>query len=295
MRPVQGFVGAEVTAPPEALVVRDLLGPGEMRDCERLYAEVMGLRPEDGSINPRLLVALQHNGGYALGAFAGDELVGFAYSFLGCDRSGPGRGELYQYSQLAVVARPMQGQGVGRRLKYAQRGRCLADGVRSIRWAYDPVKTRNAHFNLDVLGGEVTAWVGSMYGREGFGADRAEDTDRFIVTWDLSRTGRLPQPSMPSRVGERTWPVGLVRAEGDDLLIALPARWESFRQGEGQAAARDLRARLGAVWSEALDSGRVGVSCQAVDTDVALYRFAPATATAPRGAVDGRVVDGDGG
>lgn len=57
-----------------------------MAACIGLYAEVMGLRPSDGGLNPRLLTALQSNGGIVVAAYEGDgdptRPVGFAYSFL---------------------------------------------------------------------------------------------------------------------------------------------------------------------------------------------------------------------
>lgn len=57
-----------------------------MAACIALYAEVMGLRPSDGGLNPRLLTALQSNGGIVVAAYEGDgdraRPVGFAYSFL---------------------------------------------------------------------------------------------------------------------------------------------------------------------------------------------------------------------
>lgn len=57
-----------------------------MAACIGLYTEVMGLRPSDGGLNPRLLTALQSNGGIVVAAYESDgdpaRPVGFAYSFL---------------------------------------------------------------------------------------------------------------------------------------------------------------------------------------------------------------------
>jgi predicted GNAT superfamily acetyltransferase len=260
----------------DELVVRDVRGPLEMMACDALYRRVMRLGPGDGSINPRLLIALQHNGGYVVGAYAGPELVGFVYSFLGSDRSTAVPAVLYQYSQLAVVAQDRQGQGIGRQLKHAQRERCLQDGIYRMRWAFDPLKTRNAHFNLDVLGGEITALVPAMYGARGFGADDQDESDRFIVDWHLARPV-VPQRSLPPTSAH--WLLGRCVADRDDLLIAAPAQWDRHRTETGSAAATRLRGELRAAFAAALDSGRIGVSCQRISADIAVYRFAPRRAS----------------
>lgn len=262
------------------LIVRDVQGPEEMHACEQLYAEVMGLRAQDGSINPRLLIALQHNGGYVIGAFLYGKVVGFAYSFLGRDPVREGVRSLYQYSQLAVVTNNMQGQGVGRLLKLAQRDRCLADGIKRIRWAYDPLRTRNGHFNLDVLGAQVVDFVPAMYGGSGFGTYAGDVTDRFIVDWPLEADPpkRVPTPALP-----RPWHTAMCVEDQDDLLITVPARWDSLRMEVGPAQATTLRDELRRVVTHTLGTGRVGVSCQTVDEDTAFYRFTrPAIPTEAR-------------
>lgn len=257
------------------VVVRDVRGATEMAACERLYGEVMGLRPGDGSINPRLLTALQANSGYVLGAFTGETVVGFAYSFLACDRMPEGTvREFYQYSQLTVVARARQGQGVGRQLKNAQRDRCLADGITRMRWAFDPVKTRNAHFNLDVLGARIVDLVPSMYGSDGFGADFDEETDRCIAEWNLERDASGTRSARIFRHPLLVAGAGL--RDGGDLLIAMPVCWSRYRGEFGRSGAVELRSRLREQFRTAIDEGLVGVSCTRIDDNVAVYRFTPA-------------------
>ncbi|GAB1646372.1 GNAT family N-acetyltransferase [Krasilnikovia sp. MM14-A1259] len=251
-----------------ALTVRDVLGHAEMTACCLLYGAVMALDPAEGSINPRLLTAMQHNGGHVVGAFVGTELVGFAYGFLGRGRDDGAA--VYHYSALTVVAERVQGRGIGRRLKYAQRDRCLAGGVDRMRWAFDPFKTRNAHVNLDVLGAEVIAFVPAMYGAHGFGADRDDTSDRFIVEWTLQR----PPPRRPPPPARQWWP-GRCLADGDDVLIGVPAEWPRRRREIGAQAADGLRRKLRDAFTAALESGRTGVSCGRVGPDIAVYRFAP--------------------
>lgn len=271
-------LSADPVLPRTDVVVRDVAGLYEMERCELLYAQVMGLRPGDGSINPRLLIALQHNGGYVIGAFQGSELVGFTYSFLATDPTGRVAGP-YQYSQLTVVAAHAQGLGVGRRLKHAQRDRALAAGLDRIRWAYDPVRSRNAHFNLDVLGGVVTQMIPAMYGARGFGDDADGGTDRFIVDWLLTPT---PVRTDPATELDTTWSFGSVTTDGDDILIPTPASWHAFRDAVGATQAARLRQDLSTAFDQTLRSDRAAVSCRRVSDEVAVYRFSPQRVQAAR-------------
>ncbi|MEV6015091.1 hypothetical protein [Streptomyces sp. NPDC051997] len=268
-------------APP--LVVRDVDGPLEMADCIALYERVMGLRHGDGSLNPRLLTALQDNSGLVVGAYLGEALVGFTYSFLARERGTDGQGpRLYQYSQLAVVAHERQGLGIGRLLKLGQRDRCLAEGTTLIRWAYDPMQTRNAHFNLDVLGAVVDAFKPAMYGASGFGTATGESTDRFIVSWHLDTPARaaVPAPAPP----QGGWSVGQVYEEGDDRIVVLPDDWHRLRAEAGPEHAALLRGRLTPTFARLL-ADRTALSCVRLPGGLAAYRFTPRAAapgTAPR-------------
>ncbi|MGQ5640443.1 MULTISPECIES: hypothetical protein [unclassified Streptomyces] len=258
-------------------------GPLEMADCVALYERVMGLRPGDGSLNPRLLTALQDNSGLVVGAYLGTALVGFTYSFLAREGGADGQGpRLYQYSQLAVVAHERQGLGIGRLLKLGQRDRCLAEGTTLIRWAYDPMQTRNAHFNLDVLGAVVDAFKPAMYGTSGFGAAIGESTDRFIVTWHLNAPARPAAPAPGPPPGG--WRVGRVYDDGDDRIVVLPDDWHRVRAETGPEYAARLRARLSHTFARLL-ADRTAVSCVRLPGGLAAYRFTPracAPSTAPR-------------
>ncbi|WP_250029432.1 GNAT family N-acetyltransferase [Paractinoplanes maris] len=157
-----------------SIVVRDLAGLAEWSAASALYRHVFGYDQPEFGISPRLLAALGENSGSVLGAFdASGELVGFCYGFSAVDR-----GELYHYSQAAVVAPSAQGSGVGRRLKQAQAETARATGARTMRWTFDPYALRNAHFNFGVLGATAIRFLPDYYD-DGI-------SDRLLVSWDLS-------------------------------------------------------------------------------------------------------------
>ncbi|GAA1695634.1 hypothetical protein GCM10009745_46820 [Kribbella yunnanensis] len=156
--------------------------PEQYAEAAALYREVFGYQQPDHGLNPRLLAALAGNGGSVVGVLdASDRLVAFAYGFPGTSESA-----LYHYSQSAVVAADLQGRGLGRMLKYAQREVALANGMTRMRWTYDPFQVRNAHFNLNVLGARARWYRPDLYG---------PGTDRLVVEWNLTQEKvQLPEP-----------------------------------------------------------------------------------------------------
>lgn len=245
--------------------VRALVEPAEMREAVRLYRDVFKLASTDPAVSPRLLASLARHGGSVIGAFVGAELVGFAYGFPGVD----GSGDVYHYSQSAVVREDQQGRGIGRALKLGQRERVLATGVTSMRWAFDPVRTHNAHFNLDVLGAVARWFEPNMLGIEDMGRDRGMRTDRLVVAWDLTAAARTQAPEPPAR----EWPEwGRVVADGDAKLLGMPRDWDALVASD-RARAVELRERVAEVFGGLFADGHVGVSCRVVDADTAVYRI----------------------
>jgi predicted GNAT superfamily acetyltransferase len=240
------------------ITTRSLATAAERLAAVRLYRAVFGLPDGDPAFTPKLLAAMQRNGGSALGAFDEDgRLVGFTYGFVGLDDGGP-----YHYSQTAAVDPRAQGRGVGRRLKRAQAEVALRTGVRTMRWSYDPLQARNAHFNLDVLGA-----TGRWFHRDCYDMDdRYGRTDRVVVEWRLAGDAPAAAPALPGTVprwgrshveGGRTWLA--IPADGDELLRMEPA---------DVAALRDLVADE---LTRLLDAGLVLRSCRRVDARTALY------------------------
>ncbi|WP_051341391.1 GNAT family N-acetyltransferase [Pseudonocardia spinosispora] len=253
-------MSARTGAPTAVATIRPLSRTAERLDAVRLYRQVFGLADTDPAINAKLLCGLQRAGGSAIGAFDTDgRLVGFVYGFVGLDGSVP-----YHHSQTAAVDAAVQGQGVGRRLKLAQAEVARTSGVRTMRWTYDPLQARNAHFNLDVLGA-VGRWFHRDYYdmRDGLGR-----TDRVVVDWPLDREPAVPTPVPPPEAPRwgRT-----VRASGGTWL-AVPADWAQVYRTD-RVAADLLRDEVATELDRLFGDGAAMVSCRRVDDATALYRF----------------------
>ncbi|TWF75552.1 putative GNAT superfamily acetyltransferase [Pseudonocardia hierapolitana] len=257
-RTVTHTFGITVGSSMSGITTRPLATTAERLAAVRLYRVVFGLAPDDPAFTPKLLSALRHAGGSAVGAFDEDDnLVGFTYGFVGLDGGTP-----YHYSQTAAVDPVAQGRGVGRQLKRAQAEVARCTGVRTMRWAYDPLQARNAHFNLDVLGAVGRWFHRDLYDME----DHNGRTDRVVVEWVLDAQTPTPVPPLPRDVPE--W--GECRADGDVGWLAVPASSDDLRRME-PGRALELRDRVADELTRLLGAGQVLLSCRRVDDRTALY------------------------
>jgi predicted GNAT superfamily acetyltransferase len=246
--------------------VRPLDRPEELRAAVDLYRAVLGLDAADPAVSPRLLASLRKNAGSVIGAFPGDrpdELIGFAYGFIGKD---PETGEIYHYSQTAVVDDAWQGKGVGRALKQGQRAHVVETGVTRMRWSYDPVRASNGHFNLDVLGARGKWFVRNFYGIDDMGRDRGHASDRLIVEWDLVDE---PCPGAVDWTPEPTPEWGAARPHPLGLVVGVPRHWRDVAADHERAVA--VREAVSRAMETALSEGFVASSCRVADAGTAVY------------------------
>src|SRR5437868_3177232 len=98
-----------------AITIRDVESIAEMREVEELQKEVWGMG--DREVVPIMnLIAVKEAGGALIGAFDGDQMVGFAYGFGGCEH-----GRMSLHSHMAAVKSEYRNFNLGYRLKLAQR------------------------------------------------------------------------------------------------------------------------------------------------------------------------------
>lgn len=245
--------------------LRRITEPADLADVDALYRCVFQLSAGDTGLNQRLLVGLIGNSGRLIGAYEAGRLVGFGLSFLARDRPS---GRLYHYSQTVAVAPQVQGQGVGRAVKCAQRQAALDDGIDLMRWSFDPMHARNAHFNLDVLGARAHRLHRDLYGDAAPGRDAGERTDRLVVDWELT----APRPERPAPPDVVLAPGGSAQL-GDIAAVAVPADWSGFRAAHGASTAAQIREQTVAAMQHALSRGLVATSCRRTAADTAVYLF----------------------
>lgn len=167
--------------------IREVSTIEEYDACIKLQREVFGL--PDLEISPRRhLIVSNRAGGWTLGAFADAKLIGFVHHLAAVKEN-----YIFGYSHMMAVAAEYQNKGVGAQLKWAQRARSLAEGRDFIKWTFEPMRARNAHFNLNRLGVVVREYAVNFYGTD-YMANPAErgsgasgiDSDRLFASWELN-------------------------------------------------------------------------------------------------------------
>jgi predicted GNAT superfamily acetyltransferase len=166
-------------APPGRVEVRRVEEAGEFLAVEAVIREAWGPGSEP-AVPASLQRAMQDNGGLVLGAYDGARLVGFTLGFLGREN-----GALFLYSHMTAVRPDAQDQRVGRALKRAQREAALAMGLLEVRWTFDPMQSRNAHFNVRTLGGVPDRYLVRYYGEMRDALNAGLETDRLRLVWEL--------------------------------------------------------------------------------------------------------------
>lgn len=166
----------------DEITIRECTTIEEFDGCVYLQREAFGL--PDLELSPRRhLIVSRQAGGWTLGAFVAERLVGFVHHLTAVRESN----EIFGYSHVMAVAKDYQNKGVGARLKWAQRDRALSEGRKIIKWTWDPMMARNAHFNLNRLGAIVDTYRDDFYGMD-YNLDQAIGlpSDRLFGTWHLN-------------------------------------------------------------------------------------------------------------
>lgn len=164
----------------DQIIIRECTTLEELAACVQLQRDVFKL-PEIEISPVRHLIVTRNAGGFTLGAFDGEELIGFVLSvpaYL--------HGERAFYSHMTAVRADHQGSGVGGKLKWAQRERSLAEEVKFIKWTFEPTKARNAFFNLEKLGAVVREMQQNFYGIDYATTPQIGlASDRLFAQWEL--------------------------------------------------------------------------------------------------------------
>jgi len=163
----------------DSILIRKCQGLDEMRACVALQKEVWNFA--DIELVPlRIFVVAEKVGGQVVGAFEGNDLVGFAFAIPGVRA-----GHAYLYSHMLAVRKQYRNAGLGRRLKLYQRDDALARGFDLMEWTFDPLEIKNAYLNIEKLGAIVRRYNLNQYGITSSPLQGGLPTDRLVAEWWL--------------------------------------------------------------------------------------------------------------
>ena len=164
--------------------IRDLKSIDDLSQLKAVEKEVWGMTNED-ALPLTLAIACKAAGNLFVGAFAKEKdkekLVGFAFGFFGREH-----GQTTIHSHMLAVLDAYRHLDLGSRLKQAQRERAMAMGVHEMTWTFDPLQSRNAHFNFSKLGVVSDTYKVDFYGPETSSMLHRNGTDRLWVRWILN-------------------------------------------------------------------------------------------------------------
>jgi predicted GNAT superfamily acetyltransferase len=231
----------------DEITIRECLTVEELDRCVKLQRDVFGL--PDLEISPRRhLVVSRQAGGWTLGAFTAEgRLAGFVHHLVAVG----GANEIFGYSHMMAIDQDYQNQGIGARLKWAQRERALAEGRSFIKWTWDPLQSRNAHFNLNRLGVVVRSYAENFYGTD-YGIDPNQrdapglDSDRLFANWELTS----------ARVKHRANGEHLETQKDEKGSVEIPADWSTLVKTNLTSARRELL-RVRAEFQKAFAEGLI--------------------------------------
>ena len=236
-----------------AITIRECYTLEDFRKCVAVQKTVWGF--EDADLVPlRMFVVAQKIEGQILGAFdRSGKIAGFALAVPALKGS-----RVYLHSHMVGVLSEFQGQGIGRRLKLAQRRKAMQRGINLIEWTFDPLELKNAYLNLQRLGAIARRYVRNQYGISSSPLHRGLPTDRLIVEWWLD------SPRVVSRTRK-------IDRRGFEILrrIAVPAS-VADAAGKGKLSRARIQAELRRQFHDAFSVGLVAVGFE-ITKDMGTY------------------------
>jgi chorismate synthase len=225
------------------IVIRNVESLAEMHEVEQLQRDIWGV--DELEVYPALAFKPQMEvGAILMGAFSEGRMVGFVFGFPGILD-----GEMIIHSDMLGIREEYRSKNLGYLLKLAQRDAAVARGVKRITWTFDPLQSRNAHFNFGKLGVIADRYYVDYYGVTSSFLHRF-GTDRLWVTWLLESERvktRVDISELPRlvRVGEGFEPVAGDPISGPQVIIEIPGELKSHHERWREATRKAFTSAIG--------------------------------------------------
>lgn len=243
-------------------LIKILETPEELASVEGLQRAVWP-GSETDIVPSHVMITAVHNGGLTIGAFRGEQLVGFVFGFPGIEFTPDGPRPKH-CSHMMGIHPDHRNTGLGFALKRAQWQMVRHQGLDHITWTYDPLLSRNAYLNIAKLGAVCSLYRRSEYGDMRDGLNAGLPSDRFQVDWWVNtrrverRLGKRPRrplklenfskaelqplysPGMSSPGGWLRPPEHFSALNGRLALAEIPSDFGALKEADF-ALARDWR------------------------------------------------------
>jgi predicted GNAT superfamily acetyltransferase len=215
------------------------LGPlTSVEDADAIIRVLVATWGQEQVVPRETLRALAESGNVPYGAFDGRELVGYVLGWAGVD---PVEG-LHVHSHMLAALPHRRHRGVGYALKLAQRAQALEQGIRTVRWTFDPLVARNAYFNLRKLGAVADRFERAFYGEMTDAVNRGDRSDRLVVRWDVDRppgsTGGGEAGDAMAVIAEGPVFAGVPEGGRRPVFLRIPEDYPTMRRKDAALAGR---------------------------------------------------------
>ena len=224
--------------------IRVVESHADIEQCIEIQRSTWGL--PDVDITPaRLFIVARWAGTPPLGAYAADgRILGFLHTLPSRHR-----GVAAYYSHMLAIDEELRDSGIGYALKLEQRRRAIEDGVGLVVWTFDPLQSRNAHFNINKLGVVVRQYVENFYGEQHVSVfDAGIGSDRVFAEWWVG------SPRVARALGGERQSIS-----GMEPFVEIPGDFQSLR-GRDMSQALLWRLRTRERFQSRLSRGLVAVA-----------------------------------
>lgn len=222
----------------DSLVIRSLTTIKELYQMQKVEAAVWQMEP----IPVHQTFTALNNGSIILGAYDGEEMVGFLYSFAGFDGGAP-----YLCSHMLGILPAYQTDGLGVKMKMKQAEIARQMGYQMITWTFDPLESRNAYLNLHKLGAIGAIYKANHYGSMDDELNQGLPTDRIQILWDIKNNKAnktIPFDETKLLLDRNSEGYPMIKESfysqkvftSDYLFMAIPVKFQDIKQMDFQLA-----------------------------------------------------------
>lgn len=233
-----------------------------VRQCEDDVWKMPGV-----PVHQTLTVA--KNGGIILGAYDGEQLIGFNYGFPGFKN-----GAAYLCSHMTGIKADYRKHNIGYDLKMKQQEEARQIGYKLITWTFDPLESVNGYLNLTKLRGIGASYLENLYGELDDALNNGLPSDRFQVEWwidsphvqeDKQSLDNKNHPTLahlndllPGKFPALWDSVEEEIAESDSWLVPVPTMFQEIKK-EAPDLAWDWRMKTRMMFRNLFASGYVAI------------------------------------
>jgi len=237
--------------------IRPITSQEELLKVVAVERAAWGFEDHLESTPPHIMQATNKTGGFVLGAFEEEQLLGFCYTIAAFDQDL----KAYHHMHSLGVIPEARSLHPGHAILLAHQQASLQMGIDKITWTFDPLEARNANLYMRKIGAVVeTPYIANMYGNVLGGINAGIAADRLIATWYLKEATQFQNASVTLEELQATYSIFHYSDDKQTIpttsfLVEIPVNFQGIKLADMQRA-KQIRLRVRAVMTECLSKQR---------------------------------------